>query len=324
MDKLTYVNPVTDTTNYYEDQKELIEKAKQVSENKLEQLIYFVSCLIHEGYEPEFIIKIMIPANRDVEIILPIIEDSDYFGYYVSWGDELYPEHNVSTHKYKKQDINKTYTIKFFGMNITGFGKSTVSTEDFQNYLISVVSFGILGYKFTSLSNAFITSANNFTVPNYLPSNITNISSMFSWCNRFNQPLNHWNTSNITNMENTFGCCFDFNQSLDNWDVSNVINMSSMFCYCFKFNSMLSNWNVSKVINMSSMFYSCNRFNQPLNNWDVSNVMNMNAMFYNCSDFSQILDDWNVSAITNVFCMFDKCDNFKAPFDKWNNKKIEL
>jgi surface protein len=73
------------------------------------------------------------------------------------------------------------------------------------------------------LSNAFITSANNFTVPNYLPSNITNISSMFSWCNRFNQPLNHWNTSNITNMENTFGCCFDFNQSLDNWDVSNEL-----------------------------------------------------------------------------------------------------
>ena len=164
-------------------------------------------------------------------------------------------------------------------MNICRFGNNNFN--DYKKYLTSVVSFGKLGHLFTSLSNAF-NSTNNIDMPDYLPENITDISSMFC-CSIFNKNIDKWNVSNITNMNCLFFRCGTFNQNLNNWNVSNVINMESMFSYCTTFNQNLNNWNVSNVLNMESMFSYCNTFNQNLNNWNVSNKCNIKNMFNFCS-----------------------------------------
>ena len=52
---------------------------------------------------------------------------------------------------------------------------------------------------------------------------------MFSYCHKFNQPLDSWNVSNVESMFGMFYECKKFNQNLSSWDVSNVEDMEDMF-----------------------------------------------------------------------------------------------
>ena len=86
-------------TNYREDQKELIEKALDITKgDPLGALQYIVSCLAHEGLDAEFEIEYRVINNY---IILPIIETEpkDPLGFYVSWGDGTIT-HNETKHTY--------------------------------------------------------------------------------------------------------------------------------------------------------------------------------------------------------------------------------
>ena len=339
MDNLDFVKPIENVIiNYYEDQKELIKKAQTISLNVLEQLIYFVSCLIHEGYSPEFHIQITIPAHKEVKIILPIIEDinKDYFGYYVDWNDGLMPVHNIYHHTYKSIAYEKTYNIKFFGMNIIGYGiglgtivspeiywnKEISELRNLQKYLTAVISFGMLGHKFISLKYAFFNCLNNFLVPNNLPPSITDISFMFEYCYRFNQPLENWDISNVQIMNSLFYNCTDFNQPLRLWKTSKIKNMSFIFGKCSNFNQSLDLWDTSNVIDMRYMFYSCYNFNQPLELWNVSNVRHMEAMFWYCKIFNQPLNSWDTSKVINMKYLFSCCFDFNQPLNNWNTSKV--
>ena len=122
-------------------------------------------------------------------------------------------------------------------------------------------------------------------VPDFFPSNITNMSYMFFRATSFNQPLNNWNVSKVTNMSKMFNYASAFNQPLNNWNVSNVTDMSYMFLHATSFNQPLNNWNVSKVTNMDYMFYGASSFNQDLSKWCVSNFPTMPSYFNNKAPF---------------------------------------
>ena len=154
-------------------------------------------------------------------------------------------------------------------------------------------------------------------VPDFLPTNITNMDYMFSNANSFNQDLNNWNVSNVTSMIGVFQGASAFNQPLNNWNVSNVTNMRGMFYIASSFNQDLNNWNVSNVTEMDNMFNSADSFNQDLNNWNVSNVTEMDYMFYNANSFNQPLNNWNVSNVTEMDNMFNSADSFNQDLSNW-------
>ena len=62
-------------------------------------------------------------------------------------------------------------------------------------------------------------------------SEITDMSDLFGGTD-FNGDISGWDVSNVTNMNTMFAWCEDFNQDISNWDVSNVKNMNSIFAYC--------------------------------------------------------------------------------------------
>jgi prepilin-type N-terminal cleavage/methylation domain-containing protein len=175
----------------------------------------------------------------------------------------------------------------------------------------------------SSTSNAFNSWTHNFTVPDYLPSTVTDTSLMFYNASSFNQPLNNWDTSNVTNMYRMFFGASSFNQPLNNWDTSNMTNMSQMFFGASSFNQPLNNWDTSNMTNMSGMFYNASSFNQPLNNWDTSNVTNISNMFRNASSFNQPLNDWDTSNVTNMSGIFLSASSFNQPLNDWNTNSVE-
>lgn len=78
---------------------------------------------------------------------------------------------------------------------------------------------------------------------------LENMSSMFSYTEIFNQPLNKWNVSRVKDMSNMFLESLSFNQPLDLWNVSRVENMWGMI-----YNSPSFNQPLDQVKNMSWMF----------------------------------------------------------------------
>jgi surface protein len=302
-------------TNYREDQKELIEKALEITNgDKLGTLQYIVSCFAHEGINIEFELEYCV--NR-MCISMPIIETEpkDPLGFYVSWGDGTIT-HNETEHIYKSEivmNMNRDYyRIRFFGLGIKQFGQ-----EMMLNDITEIISFGDLGHTFTSLEYACVSCYELKSVPANIPKTVTNLSNMFKDCMYFNYPLNTWDTSNVTNMSGIFNTCHNFNQQLNLWDVSKVTDMSNMFKRCFKFNQLLNEWDTSNVTNMRNMFECCNEFNQLINLWDTRKVTNMGSMFTNCKKFNQPLDKWNIDNVVDMSYMFFNCKKFDQCLDDW-------
>jgi surface protein len=157
----------------------------------------------------------------------------------------------------------------------------------------------------------------NENISNWDTSNVTNMSSMFNYCEVFNVDIGKWNTSKVTNMKYMFSSARKFNQNVDTkqvtvngntyyaWNVSNVTDMGYIFYGTYVFNQPLNNWNVSNVTNMEVAFGGVlYDFNQPLNNWNVTKVINMRSMFDNNYSFDQNIRGWTVRSDTNLNNMF--------------------
>ena len=102
-------------------------------------------------------------------------------------------------------------------------GEALVELHNFPA-LSTVTSFNFATYNYNPLPNLT-------KVPDFLPSNITNMNFMFSNASAFNQPLNNWNVSSVTNMSFMFYEASVFNQDLSKWCVSNFSTMPYNFNY---------------------------------------------------------------------------------------------
>ena len=107
--------------------------------------------------------------------------------------------------------------------------------------------------------------------------------------------ISNWDVSRVTNMDSLFKYCQSFNDDISGWDVSNVTTMEEMFHYAYVFNQNIGNWNVSKVTTMKAMFKQARTFNQNIGNWNLSKVTTMKAMFNGARAFNHTIGGWNVS-----------------------------
>ena len=192
-------------------------------------------------------------------------------------------------------------------------------------YLVDIEQWG--GVAWTSMERAFsgcamLLNISATDVPNL--SLVTNMSSMFWWCQSLNGPanINMWNTSNVTNMRGMFAYALNFNQPIGNWNTSNVTNMSLMFQDDTSFNQPIGNWNTSNVDSMSFMFSSAKNFNQPIGNWNTSNVTYMNNMFDKAFNFNQPIGNWNTIKVKKMNSMFASAYSFNQPIGSWNLSNV--
>jgi len=143
-------------------------------------------------------------------------------------------------------------------------------------------------------------------------SRVNNMSSMFSFCDVFNQPIGTWDLSNVTSINGMFNGATNFNQPLSGWGstLTGVTSLQSLFDRS-AFDQDIGNWDVSRVEDISFMFDNNNVFNNGGSNsitgWDVSKVTDMSFMFNNGGNsvFNQPIGLWTTSSLQNIQRMFD-------------------
>jgi len=231
----------------------------------------------------------------------------------VDWGDGSAPQTFTSgpvNHTYASV---ADYNIRITG-SATGFG-SSISLSS-RNLFTSISQWGDLGL--TSLAYAFNNFDNLTSVPNYLPSTVTNISSMFRNTDSFNDGnIVNWNTENITDMNFMFYGATNFNQDIGQWNTGLVKDMNGMFYGADNFNQDIGQWNVGLVESMNDMFSGAKNFNQDIGQWNVGLVKSMNGMFYGADNFNQDIGQWNVGLVESMNGMFYGADNFNQDISGW-------
>jgi surface protein len=135
-------------------------------------------------------------------------------------------------------------------------------------------------------------------------SNVTNMSSLFSNCERLKRIFDeryeiNWDTSHVVKMDMMFALSRAYlgDAYLSEFNVSNVISAAGMFLYCEKFTADLSSWDVSKLEDAESMFSGCRKFNSDISNWDVGNIKRPDNMFEGCKKFNRDLSKWRFSSL---------------------------
>ncbi|MGB2128184.1 MAG: BspA family leucine-rich repeat surface protein [Flavicella sp.] len=159
-------------------------------------------------------------------------------------------------------------------------------------------------------------------IANWDVSSVTDMSSLFSYAESFNDDISAWDVSNVTNMRFMFLNASEFNRDISAWNVANVVDMSHMFSEAKKFNQSLDGWDVSSVTNMNHMFSKAEMFNQNLNSWDVSKVTDMAYMFYKAKAFNGAISNWNTGNVTSMSWMFSLTFDFNQDIGTWNMSRV--
>ena len=157
--------------------------------------------------------NVTLPLFDHVDVIIDW-DDGSPLEYTIDEGELVHMYDNPGIYQIK---INNT--LFHFGSGENDYGNS----ERFR----SVISFG--GIRLNSLSGAF-RNAYNLVQITALPSTVTDLSYMFLEALVINDPyIQTWNTSNVTNMVSMFSGANSFDQPIGSWNVKNVTNMTDMF-----------------------------------------------------------------------------------------------
>jgi len=240
-----------------------------------------------------------VPAGG--QVTLPLT--GSYTGLSIVWGDGA--TNTSLSHTYSAAG---TYGLRIVA-TATGqlaFGSLNQTGWTGANYLTAVTEWSSL----TSLEGAFSHATNLTSVPNFIPSSVTNAHYMFWHAESFNDPnVVSWNTANITNMARMFADCPVFNQPIGGWNTAAVTDMGAMFVRDSAFNQDLNSWDTSHVTDMSYMFQNATTFNGNISSWNTANVRYMDGMFGaelagQHVIFNRDISGWNTSSVTSMRSMF--------------------
>jgi surface protein len=238
----------------------------------------------------------------------------------INWGDGTVVVVNTArpAHTYTSAG---TYVVRASGGVTTLLGDRGVSpVAAWTGTLTAVRSWGNLGW--TSFVNSLRSVSGNFAVPRYVPSSVTNMTSMFDSASAFNQNIGAWDTSSVTSMFLMFRNATAFNQNIGAWNTASVTNMQSMFLSASAFNQNIGAWNTASVTNMRSMFLSASAFNQNIGAWNTASVTNMQQMFSAASAFNQNIGAWNTASVTDMQTMFQNATAFNQNIGGWNTASV--
>jgi uncharacterized repeat protein (TIGR02543 family) len=187
----------------------------------------------------------------------------------------------------------------------------------------TTVEFGGVTYTVVDRDMLLKMARNDEDVTKVITTLVTNMTSMFSGVDVFNQDISSWDMSNVTNMTRMFQLAAKFNQDIGNWDVSKVKDMTSVFESATSFNQDIGSWNTSKAWDMHGMFTNATSFNQNIGNWDVSRVADINAMFWQATSFNQDIGSWDVSGIDKMESMFSEATSFNQDIGSWDVSGVD-
>ncbi len=294
-----------------------------------------------------FITTWNVTGTTEADLSITIPTTGVGYNYSVDWGDGTI-ESNFTGDAVHTYTTAGTYTVMVAG----SFPRINfkLSPQSNSNKIISVDQWGI--QQWSSMENAFFgcqnlkinttdvpdltnvtstafmfrgaTSFSTEDISNWVTTNVTDMSGMFSYAQSFNSDISGWDVSNVISMESMFNPAPAFNQNISGWDVSNVTNMFRMFSGARSFNQNISDWDVKKVIKMDEMFFASDNFNQDISGWDVSKVTSMSLMFYRAYAFNQDLGGWNIASITNMGRMLEASAMSTVNYDNTLNGWAQL
>ncbi len=239
----------------------------------------------------------------------------------IDWGEGLFsdatsdaPEPGDRSYIY---DGTGTFDIRISG-DLERFGSDLEYTG--VESIVAVESWGLLGL--TSLRGAFNGANDLVSVPTWLPTTVTDTSSMFTQAVVFDQDISAWDTSNVTDMNGMFRTALSFDQDIGAWDTSSVTSMRSMFSEARAFDQDIGAWDTSSVTDMRSLFSNAKAFNQDIGAWDTSNVADMSFMFIGADAFDQDIGAWNTSNVTDMRYMFSRALAFDQDIGAWDTGNV--
>ena len=256
-------------------------------------------------------------GDGDNTVTLPLREGFNY-NFTVDWGDGNSDE----VTSYNDPDINHTYSSAGdYTITISGIAEAWYfnNTGD-KDKIISISELGTVGWK--NFEKAFYACSNLATISGGNTSNVTDMSSMFTYATAADPDTSGWDTSEVTNMAGMFYDADAANPDTSGWDTSSVTNMLYMFYHSAAANPDTSNWNTSNVTSMAGMFMDASAANPSTSNWDTSKVTDMSEMFKNTNTANPDTSGWDTSSVTNMGGMFDNANAATPNTSAWDTSNV--
>lgn len=236
------------------------------------------------------------------------IMDGFTYDFTIDWGDGSI-ENNITTNKTHTYTSAGVYTVSVSGTFpafLTGDALKLQTIEQWGDNVWETMVDAFRGCKNMTY--------NAIDVPNL--SKVTDMTNMFSGCNKFNADLNNWDVSKVAKMGGMFLDASSFNGDISAWDVSKVTTMNGMFSVATSFRGNISQWDVSKVEKMGYMFNGATSFNGNISEWNVGEVDDMRYMFRDATSFNRDLSNWDVSKVRDMTSMLNYTKISGADYDK--------